>query len=131
MKAAFVFNFAKFTVWPPGLVSGAEPLHLCVHAQGPDAGAMESLQDKAVEQRRVNVVTFADDLPENCHLIFVSGNAGPAQLQEIARKGGDRHALTISDDAHFARRGGHIALVRSENRLRFEVNLKAVSRSGL
>ncbi len=39
--------------------------------------------------------------------------------------------MTISDAQDFTRRGGIIGLVRSENKMAFEINLKAARENGL
>ena len=42
-----------------------------------------------------------------------------------------RSVLTVSDGQDFARRGGMIGLVRGENRITFEINLRTAREAGL
>ena len=47
LKAAYIYNFAKFTEWPAGVVAAAEPLALCVFG---DADVGDALK-RAVKDR--------------------------------------------------------------------------------
>ena len=49
LKAAFIFNFAKFTEWPAEVMTTGEPLVLCVLG---DAAIGEALE-RAVRSRTV------------------------------------------------------------------------------
>jgi len=69
------------------------------------------------------------DSVERCHLIFVPAaeTGGQAILKRLAGKS----ILTVGDGEDFTRAGGVIRFYREKNRIRFEVNVKAVDRSKL
>jgi hypothetical protein len=57
VKAAFLYNFAKFIDWPPSAFSDAkEPLEICVYGHDPFGTALEdTLLGKAIGDRRVGL----------------------------------------------------------------------------
>ena len=75
LKAAFVYNFAKFADWPVEVLPSAGPFVLCVIDQSGMADALaEIVQGQVVAGHPLMVrrVTPSDDL-RSCHLLYVSG----------------------------------------------------------
>jgi hypothetical protein len=131
VKAAFVYNFAKFTEWPPGRFrSDAEPVTFCVAAASPLREALSVLPGKIVGNRPVRVFALPDNGDaQACHLLFIDDNT-PARLRQLAET--DLNGvLTVSDLPNFARSGGEIGLIYAGNQLRFQINLMAAQRRGI
>ena len=129
LKAAFLFNFAKFVEWPAD--SGtSSPLTLCVL----DDSAVEDALGQLVNGGPVNgrMVTRAKGARplRSCHLLYVgdsdSGRAA-ATLDEL--KGAP--ILTVGDGDAFARGAGMIGLFVEDGRMRFAINADAAQRAGL
>ena len=132
VKAAFVYNFARFTEWPDAAFQdAASPLHLCVLGQDPFDGALNTIAGKSVGSRelRISYPIWASEV-RDCHILFISEAAG-SRLPEIVTYLDDSPVLTIGDSPDIARSGGIIGLENVENRIRFQVNLDAAHRSGL
>ncbi len=132
VKAAFVYNFARFTEWPDAAFQDAgSPLHLCVLGQDPFDGALNTIAGKSVGSRELQVSypIWASEV-RDCHILFISQAAG-SRLPEIVTYLDDSPVLTIGDSPDIARSGGIIGLENVENRIRFQVNLDAAHRSGL
>jgi YfiR/HmsC-like len=57
VKAAFLYNFAKFVDWPPSAFSDAkQPLDICVYGRDPFGTALEdALMGKTIGERRVGL----------------------------------------------------------------------------
>jgi len=133
VKAAFLYNFAKFVDWPAEAFSSADaPLVLGI--LGPDTvgtAAMQSLADKTVKGRplEVRLVSRLEE-SKGCHVLFISAAEQPrlAWLLASLRR---RSILTVSDIKHFAERGGSIGLTTVEHKIRFEINLEATREAGL
>jgi hypothetical protein len=53
------------------------------------------------------------------------------RLQQILEVSRTAPVLTVGDMDQFAQRGGMINLTTEENRIRFEINVKAIERVGL
>ena len=132
VKAAFVYNFARFTEWPDDAFrDSASPLRLCVLGQDPFSGALNTVDGKTIRNRELTVSypIFADEA-RDCHILFISESV-QSRLPEIVAHLNGSPVLTIGDAPDIARSGGIIGLENVENRIRFRVNLDAARRSGL
>jgi YfiR/HmsC-like len=133
VKAAFLFNFAKFVEWPPDAFAGAEsPLQICVLGQDPFGHDFEqAIEDKTVNGHRIEVL-HPSGVPQAraCQIVFV-GSSEKRQVHEILRALRGASVLTVGDTAGFAKMGGMINFVLDDNRVRFEINVKASERAHL
>lgn len=131
IKAAFVYNFAKFATWPASAFAGPQAsLVLCVLGEVPFRMALSSLQGKPVGERTLSVRDATPDSAAACHLL-VLGGLPAARIANLAAALKGRPVLTVSDAEGFAGRGGAIGLVIEDSRVRFEVNPHALDGSGV
>jgi hypothetical protein len=66
-----------------------------------------------------------------CHIFFSSEFASGGSLRDALATASRYAVLMVSDMPGFASLGGHIGLVQDHNRLRFQVNLESVTRTGV
>ncbi len=133
IKAAFIYNFAKFTRWPAGSFADDEaPLDFCIFGEDPFGGALDAIAGNSIRGRRVNVRRIATiEASAGCHLLFISDSEAE-HLTGILAAVGDRPVLTVAEMPDFARAGGIINLkTTAEDRLRFEINTGTARRAGL
>jgi uncharacterized protein DUF4154 len=128
VKAAFVFNVARYVSWP---FSGSDPFVIGVLGRGAVDGAFQGIRGKSVHGR-VLEIRKSDDLDDllTCQVIFIM----PSKRKNIARillQLQDYPVLTISDMDGFAQTGGMVHLIREDDRIRFKINRAAAQRSGL
>ena len=134
VKAAFVFNFVRFTEWPAQRFAQRNtPLSLCVWT--PDARLSESMRalaSRSVDERpvRVTEVDRPDELAQ-CHALFIADTTLRTSAAAWLRRAESLDVLTMGDSDHFAASGGMIGLVSDGPRMRFDINDKAVKRSSL
>ncbi len=130
VKAALIYNFAKFVDWPADAVAG-DALVVGVLGQDPFGPALEALQRKTVKDRPIRVKRFATlDALERCHILFVSSSEKDNLLEILAAISGDS-VLTVSEMESFAEVGGIIRLVTRRAKVRFQINVAAGESSGL
>ncbi len=134
VKAAFVFNFMRFTEWPPLRVPARDaPLWLCVWSgDGQLAESMRSLAGRLVDQHPLRVldVERADELGR-CHALFVPEAAPRGPTPAWLRRSESLDVLTVGDGEGFAAGGGMIGLNFDGTKMRFDLNDRAVRRSNL
>ncbi len=136
VKAAFVYNFAKFATWPPAAFTGPDaPLVLCVAGGNPFGPALGALHHRPVGDRHLAVreiadAAFAAEDAVACHLLFIA-RAAVERWTAVAGALRGRPVLTIADSDGFTHRGGIINLYIADGRVRFEVNRDALARSGV
>ena len=134
VKAAFVFNFLRFTEWPARqFPTRGSPLSLCVWSTDARVSeSMKSLAGRSVDERlvRVSDIDRAEDLGQ-CHALFVADATPRGTMFAWLRRAESLDVLTMGDGDGFAGLGGMIGIVSDGPRMRFEINDKAVKRSGL
>ncbi len=132
IKAAFIYNFAKFTTWPSAAFPGPEaPLRICALGTDSLQQALSLLEDKAIRGRKPEISQLLwPDEARLCHVLFV-GAAAEARLQEILQLLDGLPVLTVSDMPDFARLGGVIGLETVQNKIRFKANIDAARNAGL
>ncbi len=133
IKAAMIYRFAQFLEWPTDLFeSNQSPLHICIAGPEPFGNSIDLvLKDQSVGTHKLLILRHPQvATATNCHLIFISrGQASETEKLLALLKG--RPVLTIGEEDDFAKKGGHIRLYLQENKLRFDINLAAMERSGL
>jgi hypothetical protein len=133
LKAAFLFNFPKFTEWPGEILAAGDPLLLCVVNDSVVAGLLEThTKARTAAGRALMVATMTQDSPalSSCGVLFMAG-LDPARrgtlLQALSRK----PILTVGDGEGFARAGGVVGLFIKDGTLQFAINTVAAERAGL
>jgi YfiR/HmsC-like len=133
LKAAFIYNFAKFTVFPPEAFANSEGvMRNCVIGADDQGAAFDTIEGKIVEGRRVTTRFLPDaSRLQGCHIVFLS-KTRQAMLGAVVGAAAERgHMLTVSDMPDFARKGGMIGLKSADDRVRFEINTEAAERARL
>jgi hypothetical protein len=85
VKAAFLFNFARFVEWPPrAFTSATEPLGVCVLGEDPFGEALNRVVAGKMLGDRTLMVRRAKKLQElgGCEILFISASER-ARLPEI------------------------------------------------
>lgn len=134
VKAAFVFNFVRFTEWPAARFATRDaPQSLCLLSSDTRLSeSMKGLAGRTVDERTVRVsdVERPEDLAR-CHALFIADTTPRGSMGVWLRKAESLDVLTMGDSDGFAAGGGMIGLVSDGLKVRFEINDKAVKRSGL
>ena len=132
VKAAFLYNFAKFVQWPEDILpEHSTTLSLCILGESPLDASLESILDKPVKGKRLRIVEISttDEL-NNCQMVFITSSQ-KNQLPNILRQAGNFNVLTVSDMNGFAAKGGMIGFTMRDNKVRFDINIDAVAESQL
>jgi hypothetical protein len=132
LKAALVFNFARYVEWPERAFASREaPVVLCLVGRDRFAGAFTALDGRKLQGRPVKVRSgIALDDSRGCHVAFIADPA-ERQLPVILRAFAGQPVLTVSDAEGFIDSGGAIGIVPGEQRLQFEVNRAALEQAQL
>ena len=133
VKAAFLYNFAKFARWPPEAFTDPDaPFVFCVLDDEPLAQALDqAVLGKTVEGRgfRVRRLTGADEAG-SCQILHLGAVELP-RLAGLLKTVRGEPVLTVGETPGFASQGGIINFIIRDNRLRFEINPDAAERAGL
>ena len=132
VKAAFLYNFAKFVDWPlDAFKDDQSPIYLAVLGDDPFGSALNSLRDKTVKGRPL-VIKRCKSIEQvaGSHLLFISPSE-KGNLRSIldALKGSS--ILTVSETERFGQQGGMINFFTVDNKIQFEINPDAAQRGKL
>ena len=134
LKAAFVYNFARFVEWPAqAFKEPGEPIKVCILGENPFGRALDiALQGKVAESRTF-VIEQISDLRQaiGCHILFVSASERRRVrpiLEAVRTRSG---VLSIGDLEDFAAQGGVVNFKLEDGRIRFEINVIAAGQQGL
>jgi hypothetical protein len=131
VKAAFVFNFAKFIQWPAeAFKTPSDPLVICVVGQDQMANSLrETVNGNAIDGRPVIIRQIAiGQGPCDCHILFVGTSAMKGFRSHPKESTG---VLTVGETPGFAADGGAINLKLEDGRVRFEINVAEAERQQL
>jgi hypothetical protein len=132
VKAAFIFNFAKFIEWPSqALAEPDAPLLLCILGADPFGDTLSAIENRTVKGRRLAIKRIrALETAGGCGMLFIA-RSERHRLEQMLPALQGQPVLTIADMEGFAEAGGVINLVMAEDKVRFEINLEAAQRARL
>ncbi len=133
IKAAFLYNFTKFTSWPTDKFGNKQsPLNICLIGHDPFGLTMDTTTNgKLVKGRSITVLRInhiADT--DTCHLLFI-GTSKNGRLTEILTYVSELPILTVTDGEDDNEGSGIINLVTIGNKIRFEINPTTANRAGI
>jgi hypothetical protein len=130
IKAAFIYRFIDYVEWSN--YDGDRPFNIAILGNsGITRPLMEIASDKKAKDNRIIVKQYNDvNSIGSCQILFVSRNSD-IPVESIISKMEDKPLLIITEQKGACEKGAHINFLISENKLKFEVNLTTVSRSGL
>jgi hypothetical protein len=133
VKAAFLYNFAKFVEWPPEAFKTAkDPILVCVLGHNPFGSALEetihgkSIASRAFAYRQVSDAESASD----CQILFI-GSTESKRFRSLLDNLKPTGILTIGEAQGFAADGGVINFKLDDGRVHFEINVDAAEQERL
>lgn len=130
VKAAFLYNFAKFVEWPPAVLESADgSFTICVLGEDPFGRSVEGGFDgKTVQDKKLIFRTLARSSDASaCQMVFISDSEDDHLPEILDRMKTQPSVLTVSDIDRFIQRGGMVGFTLDRNKVRFNVNLAAAT----
>jgi hypothetical protein len=127
IKAAFLYNFAKFIEWP----DNTGMLNLCILGEDRFGKDIDAIEGKAAAGKTLTVrrIKSAQDIKQ-CRMLFIASPESE-RLSGILTAAQGLNILTVGDTAGYAEQGVIINFYTEQNKVRFEINKDAAARSGL
>ena len=131
VKAAFLYNFAKFVKWPEEQTLGPTFI-IAVLGEDPFGAVLEktftgkTILERNVEIRRISTPQAAGRV----QILFIGSSEKP-RLPEILKTLEGTSVLTVGEMESFSDRGGMIAFKLKGDMVRFDINLGQVERAHL
>lgn len=135
LKAAMLFQVARFVEWPATRSGGGPSVPLVIAVVDADAIGQhlsQIVEAQTIAGRPVVVKRLrrAGDLTGPFDLLFI-GAARDEAIPGLLRSLGGAAVLTVSDSHDFVRRGGIIAFREDRDRIAFDVSLANARRANL
>jgi YfiR/HmsC-like len=133
VKAAYLYNFAKFVEWPATSFAGTDSsMLICSIGDERLAEALQQMaRGKQAQGRTIEVrqVVGLDQL-KSCRILLIAFR-DKERIAPILRSVQLANILTVGQSEEFIRLGGIINLVRNENSIELEINPNAAETAGL
>ncbi|MBI4659408.1 MAG: YfiR family protein [Verrucomicrobia bacterium] len=134
IKAAFLFNFAKFVEWP-ATAFPTETSPFCIGILGDDPFRKDlelTISGKKIGNRSLVIKRFPNARKiEFCHILFISPSEN-RELRQILDSLKGLATLTVGDKIEqFCEQGGMIDLIMAGNKVRFRINQHIAEKAGL
>ena len=133
VKAAFLYKFFAFVDWPPGALGPpGQPVNLCVVGDDPFGGTLDQAgAGRVFDSHPVRVRRYRTASSElECHVLYTRGSSAQSAA-EIARMMANEPVLTVTDSDNPDGMAGILQFSLENGRVRFRVDLRAASDSGL
>jgi hypothetical protein len=138
VKAAYLFNFAKFVEWPAGTFdSDTSPIIIGVLGDDPFGGDLDrTIEGKSVNGHPIQLKRFGA-FDENrifqvqkCNILFI-GYSEKDKIKGILEVMRGTNALTVSEIEQFPFLGGMILFDQEGQRITLAINLEAAQKEKL
>jgi hypothetical protein len=133
VKAAFLFNFAKFVDWPQEVFADTNsPIVVGVLGKNVFGDSLEKIiNDRKVNNRSFQFRKYASVTEvTNCQILFVSSS----EKNDFAKILGALHnasILTVSEADGFIQAGGMINFMLQDDKIRFQISDEAAKKARL
>ena len=136
VKAAYIFNFAKFVQWPKTTFSLSNPPFV-VGIYGEDPFGLilvKFFEGRTIKGRKLAIEHYykPEDI-NNCDVLFISKSvSGRIELTNVINVVQEKSILTIGDNIQeFCKSGGMINFTKQYAKHRFEINNNAAKKADL
>lgn len=133
IKAAYLFNFAKFVEWPAEAFAKSDsPMNFCALRRSRVAYELNaSMRDRSINGHPFTIKEIrGPEESRDCHMVFLTTDSRREQEKFVAAVKG-LPILLVGGVAGFARTGGMIDFFVDEGKLILEINVSAAESSHL
>ncbi|MBN2018817.1 MAG: YfiR family protein [Sedimentisphaerales bacterium] len=149
VKAAFIYNFIKFTDWPDDIPAESNTITIGILGDDPFGNSFSAVENTFIKGKKLIIKRFgrfsdlckngdnkekntcaASDILKKCHLLFVC-KSEKEQLEQIIGTVASDSILTVGEYDGFIEAGGIINLIPFENKIAFEISMVAAKKANL
>jgi hypothetical protein len=124
-KAAFLIRFVDYVYWKNQ--SKNKTFKIAILEENPINNYLLAVQNtkkiEVKEYKRLQDIGF-------CHILFIPYDCS-VSIENIISNFSDKPVLIVTERSGFGKKGAHMNFVMIDNKLKFEVNLKAINKVGI
>jgi hypothetical protein len=125
IKADFLYRFIDYVHWKN--YSKSQTFKIAILEESPiTTSLIDITKNKKIEikeYKTLNEVGF-------CNILFVPYNC-TVPIETILAKFSGKPVLIVTEQVGLGKKGAHVNFIYIENKLKFEVNLKAINKAGI
>ncbi len=133
IKAAFVYNFTKFTKWPESTtIQEEKKLNFCINGTNTFSEAASIFKKASEKSIAIDIIEKKQWKKQDiiCHMMFFTAQDNTKWRSELNTY--KKHPiLTIGEEKGFAKNGGIIEFVKVDNKIKLIINNSAAKDVGL
>ena len=129
LKAAFLYRFTDYVDWG---INNDQNFTIAVLGESEITTPLNEIaRNKKVKDKSMYIKEYKDiNEAGSCQVVFVSKNY-TGNIESVISKVGDKPVLIITEQPGACEKGADINFFVLENKLKFEINQKAVAKAGL
>jgi hypothetical protein len=129
LKAAFLYRFIDYVDWGN---NEAQNFNIAVLGESDIMNPLNEIsKEKKVRGKSIYVTKYqnVDDIG-SCQVLFISRNYN-GDIGSVISKIDNKPILIVTEQKNACEEGAHINFLISEDKLKFEINIKAASKANL
>lgn len=133
VRAQFVYNFANFVEWPgDAFAEDSAPIKVCLFGDVQFAPYLYTYSGTLIGERELIIkpANTLDEIRSGCHILYV-GDDERVRLPTFWKQIRYIYVLSIGERTGFADKGGIINILRTRDRVQFDVNIENAINNGL
>lgn len=133
IKAQFIYNFVNYVEWPADAFENAtSSIRICIYGDVPFSSYLLSFAGSVIGERELTFIisTAINDIYSGCHILYV-GNDRRLDLPKFWKQIKYTYVLSVGEQRGFSDQGGIINIVRTRDKLQFDVNISNALKNGL
>lgn len=133
VRAQFVYNFANFVEWPDdAFAAEGAPIKICLFGKVHFASYLYTFSGTLIGDRPLLVeqADEVDQIRSGCHVLYV-GDDQRVRLPLFWKQIQYTYVLSIGERSGFADKGGIINILRTRDRVQFDINIENAILNGL
>lgn len=125
LKAAFLYRFIDYVNWKD--YSKNQTFKIAILEESPITTSLLDIP----KNRKIDIKEYKNlDEISFCNILFVPYNS-TIPIETILSKFSGKPVLIVTERKGYGSKGAHMNFIIVENKLKFEVNLKAINKSGI
>ncbi|WP_413999821.1 YfiR family protein [Flavobacterium sp. W1B] len=125
MKAQFLYRFIDYVSWKN--YSKNQLFKIAVLDQSPITPLLTAItRNKKIEIKEYKNLNEI----ESCNILFVPYNSN-ISIEAVLSEFSEKPILIVTERNGYGKKGAHMNFIMIDNKLKFEVNLKAINKSGI
>ena len=129
VKAMFIINFAKYVDWSSN--DNESALKIGIVGESKITEALDRIAEyKKGNAKPLQILQLDPEKPVHCNIVFVARSES-RRVQQLAKEFSGKGVLLISEDNNASSRAAGINLIKSDNKIKFEINQSSIKLAGL